>query len=543
MDRILKEADFIIIGGGSAGAVIASRLSEKSNFKVCLLEAGGWGSNLLFRAPAGGLLMLRDKPKFHNWAFHTTSQKGLNNRRGYQPRGKVLGGSSAINAMIYIRGQKEDYDSWANEGNSGWSWDEVLPFFKKAENNENGSTKFHGNLGPLEVSNQKAAKPISQAYIDACANSQVKIRNDFNTGDNEGAGFWQSTIFHSNRKNGQRCSTAAAYLLPHVKNRKNLEIITKATVVKIIFEGKKAVGLQYMHKGKKRKITAHKEVILSAGSLMSPAILQRSGVGASEDTKPHGIDLIHELPGVGKNLQDHIDFNFCFKTNDNNTLGFSPGGFLKILGEAAKWLIHGNSMISSTLSEAGGFLKTEQSLKRPDIQHHFVIGLIDDHLRKLHYGYGYSCHVCLLRPYSRGTVTLASAKHDDAPLINPNFLDDSRDIDTLIKGAKMTQNILNTPPLKKYQRSEIYGVHGDLTDKQWEKHIRNRADTIYHPVGTCKMGNDALAVVDNSLKIRGLKHIRVVDASIMPTITSGNTNAPTIMIGEKGAAMILDSYK
>ena len=543
MDRSLKEADFVIIGGGSAGAVVASRLSEKSNFKVCLLEAGGWGSNLLFRAPAGGLLMLRDKPKFHNWAFHTTSQKGLNNRRGYQPRGKTLGGSSAINAMIYIRGQKEDYDSWANEGNSGWSWDEVLPFFKKAENNENGSTKFHGNLGPLEVSNQKAAKPISQAYIDACANSQVKIRNDFNTGDNEGAGFWQSTIFHSNRKNGQRCSTAAAYLLPHVKNRKNLEIITKATVVKIIFEGKKAVGLEYMHKGKKRRITAHKEVILSAGSFMSPAILQRSGVGTSEDTKPHGIDLIHELPGVGKNLQDHIDFNFCFKTNDNNTLGFSPGGFLKILGEAAKWLIHGNSMISSTLSEAGGFLKTEQSLKRPDIQHHFVIGLIDDHLRKLHYGYGYSCHVCLLRPYSRGTVTLASAKHDDAPLINPNFLDDSRDIDTLIKGAKMTQNILNTPPLKKYQKREIYGVHSNLTDKEWEDHIRNRADTIYHPVGTCKMGNDALAVVDNSLKIKGLKHIRVVDASIMPTITSGNTNAPTIMIGEKGAAMILDSYK
>ena len=542
MDRLLEEADFVIIGGGSAGAVIASRLSEKSKYKVCLLEAGGWGSNLLFRAPAGGLLMLRDKPKFNNWAFHTTPQKGLNNRRGYQPRGRALGGSSAINAMIYIRGQKEDYDSWANEGNNGWSWNEVLPFFKKAENNENGTKKFHGNFGPLEVSNQKAAKPISHAYIEACANYQVKIRDDFNTGDNEGAGFWQSTIFHSEDKNGQRCSTAAAYLLPHVKNRKNLEIITKATVVRIIFEGKKAVGLEYMHKGKKRKITAHKEVILSAGSLMSPAILQRSGVGASEDTTPHGIDLIHELPGVGKNLQDHIDFNFCFKTNDKNTLGFSPGGFLKILGEAAKWLVHGNSMISSTLSEAGGFLKTEQSLKRPDIQHHFVIGLIDDHLRKLHYGYGYSCHVCLLRPYSRGTVSLASARHDDAPLINPNFLDDSRDVDTLIKGAKMTQNILNTPPLKKYQRSEIYGVHGDLTDKQWEKHIRNRADTIYHPVGTCKMGNDALAVVDSSLKIRGLKNIRVVDASIMPTITSGNTNAPTIMIGEKGAAMILDSY-
>ena len=543
MDRILEEADFVIIGGGSAGAVIASRLSEKSKYKVCLLEAGGWGSNLLFRAPAGGLLMLRDKPKFNNWAFHTIPQKGLNNRRGYQPRGKALGGSSAINAMIYIRGQKEDYDSWANEGNNGWSWNEVLPFFKKAENNENGSKKFHGNFGPLEVSNQKAAKPISHAYIKACANYQVKIRDDFNTGDNEGAGFWQSTIFHSENKNGQRCSTAAAYLLPYVKNRENLEIITKANVVRIIFDGKKAVGLEYMHQGKKKKIRAHKEVILSAGSLMSPTILQRSGIGASEDIKRHGIELIHELPGVGKNLQDHIDFNFCFKTKDKNTLGFSPIGFLKILGEMAKWLTHGNSMISSTLSEAGGFLKTDQSLDRPDIQHHFVIGLIDDHLRKLHYGYGYSCHVCLLRPYSRGTVSLASAEYNDAPLINPNFLNDNRDVDTLIKGAKMTQNILNTPPLKKYQKREIYGVHSNLTDKEWEQHIRNRADTIYHPVGTCKMGKDPLAVVDSSLKIRGLKNIRVADASIMPTITSGNTNAPTIMIGEKCATMIMDVHR
>ena len=542
MDKILEEADFVIIGGGSAGAVIASRLTEKSKFKVCLLEAGGWGSNLLFRAPAGGLLMLRDKPKFNNWAFHTTPQKGLNNRRGYQPRGKALGGSSAINAMIYIRGQKEDYDSWAKEGNNGWSWNEVLPFFKKAENNENRSEEFHGNLGPLEVSNQKAAKPISHAYIEACANSQVKIRDDFNTGDNEGAGFWQSTIFHSENKNGQRCSTAAAYLLPYVEKRKNLEIITKANVMRIIFDGKKAVGLEYMHQGKKKKIRSHKEVILSAGSLMSPTILQRSGIGALEDINPHGIELIHELPGVGKNLQDHIDFNFCFKTYDKNTLGFSPGGFLKILGEMAKWLTHGNSMISSTLSEAGGFLKTDQSLDRPDIQHHFVIGLIDDHLRKLHYGYGYSCHVCLLRPYSRGTVSLASAEYKDAPLINPNFLNDNRDVDTLIKGAKMTQNILNTPPLKKYQKREIYGVHSNLTDKEWEQHIRNRADTIYHPVGTCKMGKDPLAVVNSSLKIRGLKNIRVADASIMPTITSGNTNAPTIMIGEKCASMIMDVH-
>ena len=539
---MMKQADFVIVGGGSAGAVIASRLSENSKFNICLLEAGGWGSNILFRAPAGGLLMLRDKPKFNNWAFHTIPQKGLNGRKGYQPRGKALGGSSAINAMIYIRGQKEDYDEWANLGNDGWAWKDVLPFFKKAENNENGPSKFHGNGGPLEVSNQKVPRPISSAYLEACANSQIKIRNDFNTGNNEGAGFWQSTIFHSKNKNGQRCSSAAAYILPYIRVRKNLNIITKATVTKIIFEGKTAVGVEYIQGGRKKQVRAKKEVIISAGSLKSPVILQRSGIGDAEDIHPHGIRMLHELPGVGKNLQDHIDFNFCFTTSDKNTLGISPAGFLKILGETVKWLFHGNSMISSTLSEAGGFFKTDPYMDRPDIQNHFVIGLIDDHLRKIHYGYGYSCHVCLLRPYSRGKVSLSSAEISDAPIIDPNFLSDLRDLKSLIKGAKFTHNILNTPPLKKYKLKEIYGVHDNLSDLEWEKHIRDRADTIYHPVGTCKMGNDELAVVDNKLKIKGLKNIRVSDASIMPKITSGNTNAPTIMIAEKCSSMIIKEY-
>jgi len=539
---MLKEADFVIVGGGSAGAVIASRLSENNKFKVCLLEAGGWGSNILFRAPAGGLLMLRDKPKFHNWAFHTIPQKGLNGRKGYQPRGKALGGSSAINAMIYIRGQKEDYNEWAKLGNDGWGWKDVLPYFIKAENNENGPTEFHGDGGPLEVSNQKAPRSISHAYLEACAKSQLKISNDFNTGSNEGAGFWQSTIFHSNRKNGQRCSTAAAYILPFIGKRKNLNIITKATVTKIIFDGKSAVGVEYIQGGKRKEFRAKKEVIISAGSLKSPIILQRSGIGDAEDICPHGIKMLHDLPGVGKNLQDHIDFNFCFTTCDKDTLGISPRGLFKILGETAKWFIHGNSMISSTLSEVGGFFKTDPSLDRPDIQNHFVIGLIDDHLRKIHYGYGYSCHVCLLRPYSRGTVSLASAKVSDDPIIDPNFFSDLRDLKTLIKGAKLTQDILNSAPLNKYKSKEIYGVHNNLSDLEWEGHIRNRADTIYHPVGTCKMGNDELAVVDNKLKIKGLKNIRVADASIMPKITSGNTNAPTIMIAEKCSSMIFEEY-
>ena len=537
---MINQADFVIVGGGSAGAVLASRLSENNKFTVCLLEAGGWGSSILFRAPAGGLLMLRDKPKFHNWAFHTIPQKGLNGRQGYQPRGKALGGSSAINAMIYIRGQKEDYNEWANLGNDGWGWKDVLPYFIKAENNENGSTKFHGDSGPLEVSNQKAPRTISHDYLKACAKSQLKINNDFNTGSNEGAGFWQSTIFHSNRKNGQRCSAAAAYILPFIGKRKNLNIITKATVTKIIFNRKSAVGVEYIQDGKRKEIRAKKEVIISAGSLKSPVILQRSGIGDAEDICPHGIKMLHDLPGVGKNLQDHIDFNFCFRTFDKNTLGISPRGLFKILRETAKWFIHGNSMISSTLSEVGGFFKTDPSLDRPDIQNHFVIGLIDDHLRKIHYGYGYSCHVCLLRPYSRGTVSLASTRVSDDPIIDPNYFSDTRDLKTLIKGVKFTQDILNSPPLNKYKIKEIYGVHNNLSDLEWEKHIRDRADTIYHPVGTCKMGNDELAVVNNKLKIKGLKNIRVADASIMPKITSGNTNAPTIMIAEKCASMIFE---
>ena len=539
---MLKQFDFVIVGGGSAGSVIASRLSENDNFNICLLEAGGLGNSFLFRAPAGGLLMLRDKPKFHNWAFHTTAQLGLNGRKGYQPRGKVLGGSSAINAMIYIRGQKEDYDDWANLGNSGWAWKDILPYFKKAENNENGPSDFHGDSGPLEVSNQKAPRSISHAYLEACANSQIKIKNDFNTGSNDGVGFWQSTIFHSKSKNGQRCSTAAAYILPYIGKRKNFKIVTKATVTKIIFDGKSAVGVEYIQNGIRKEIKANKEVIISAGSLMSPVILQRSGIGDSEDITPHGIKMLQDLPGVGKNLQDHIDFNFCFKTKDKNTLGITPVGLLKILGETAKWLFHGNSMISSTLSEVGGFLKTDPSLDRADIQNHFVIGLIDDHLRKIHYGYGYSCHVCLLRPHSRGTVSLASKEISDAPIIDPNFFSDFRDLKALIKGAKITLDILNTPPLVKYKIKEIYGVHNKLCDKEWEEHIRNRADTIYHPVGTCKMGDDELAVVDNKLKIKGLNKIRVADASIMPKITSGNTNAPTIMIAEKCSSMIFKEH-
>ena len=534
--------DFVIVGGGSAGAVIASRLSEDPNNSVCLIEAGGPGRNILFRAPAGGLVMLRDKPKINNWAFETVPQKGLNGRKGYQPRGKSLGGSSSINAMIYIRGQKEDYDNWADLGNDGWSWQDVLPYFKKAENNIRGESKFHGSKGPLQVSEQKAPRPISKAYIDACNNAQIKSNLDFNSGDNEGVGFWQSTIFHSKEKNGERCSSAAAYLLPFLEKRPNLEIITKANATKILFEEKRAIGILYNKGRGTKKVYAEKEIIIAAGTFKTPHLLQLSGVGNAENIQRHNIKVFQDLPGVGQNLQDHIDFTLSYKTLDTDTLGLSISGALKIIGETFKWFKHGNSMISSTLSESGGFIKTDPSLDRPDIQHHFVMALIDDHLRKLHYGHGYSCHVCVLRPHSRGEVSLLSENPLDPPKIDPRFLSDDRDLKTLIKGAKITRDIMETPPLAMYKHKELFGIHDNMTDIEWEQHIRDRADTIYHPVGTCKMGKDELSVVDSTLKIRGLNGIRIADASIMPLLVSGNTNAPTIMIGEKCADMIKQEY-
>lgn len=533
------QADYVIVGGGSAGATLASRLSEDPNTTVCLLEAGGRGDSILVRAPAAVVAMLPGRPKINNWAYETVPQPGLNGRRGYQPRGKGLGGSSAINAMLYIRGHAGDYDEWASLGCEGWDWQSVLPYFRKAENNERGANDVHGASGPLQVSNQKSPRPITDAFVAAGQSLQIRQVDDFNSGDNEGIGLYQVTQFHDEARNGERCSAAAAYLHP-VMDRPNLTVLTGAHASRILFEGKRAVGVQYLQHQQSHEVKAAREVILCGGAFNSPQLLQLSGVGREEDIRPHGIEMRHHLPGVGQNLQDHLDFTLAYKSRDRDNFGISLPGSVSLLGHILNWRKTGTGMIATPFAEGAAFFKTDPAGDRADVQLHFVISIVDDHARKLHLGHGFSCHVCVLRPKSRGSVTLESSDPMAAPRIDPGFLSDPEDLDVLMKGVRKTRQIMAAEPLAGYIHKELF-IEGEPDDAALEQHIRNRADTIYHPVGTCKMGIDDMAVVDPQLRVHGLDGLRVVDASVMPRLVGGNTNAPTIMIAEKAADMIRDA--
>lgn len=476
--------DYVIVGGGSAGSTLASRLSEDPSVSVCLLEAGGDGKDLLIRAPAGVAAMLPGTPRINNWAFQTTPQPGLKGRRGYQPRGKALGGSSAINAMLYVRGHRSDYDEWAELGCEGWSYDEVLPYFRRSEGNERGADSWHGAAGPLQVSNQKSPRPASHAFIRAASELQFRANEDFNGPEQEGVGLFQVTQFHDRAKNGERCSAAAAYLHGHPA-RANLTIRTKAQATKIEFDAKRATAVRYRARGVEQRVEARREVILCGGAFNSPQLLQLSGVGRPEDLRRHRIATVHELPGVGRNLRDHLDFILSYKSLDTDLFGIGAAGAVNLVKSALQWRRDGTGLIATPFAEVGAFLKTDRDLPRPDIQLHFVVGIVDDHNRKLHLGYGFSCHVCVLRPRSSGEVFLESADPLAPPGIDPRFLSEPEDLEVLIKGAKMARAIVEAPAMARYRHKELYTRDG-MSDAEWEDHIRSRADTIYHPVGTAR---------------------------------------------------------
>lgn len=525
----MEEFDYVVVGGGSAGCVVASRLSEDPRVSVCLLEAGGAGDNWLVRAPLG--LAITVPSTRNNWAFETVPQPGLNNRRGYQPRGKALGGSSAINAMVYIRGHRSDYDQWAALGNPGWSFDDVLPYFKKSENNETLNDAYHGSGGPLNVTNLRTENPFQQHFLDAARSLQIPINPDFNGQHQLGLGTYQVT-----QKNGERFSASRAYIEPNLA-RANLKIITQAHARKIVLKDKRATAVEFSRGGAVETVKARAEVILSCGAFQSPQMLMLSGIGDAAHLKGFGIDTIQHLPGVGQNLQDHIDFAFSYRSNTTYNFGISFPGFRRLLKEIGRYRREGRGMVTSNVAECGGFLKTDPTLEAPDIQLHFSMAIADNHGRNRHLGHGFGCHVCLLRPKSRGTVTLGSSEPTAAPVIDPKFYDHSADLDVMLKGIKITRNIMDAEPLAKWRTEEMYSENMQ-TDDELRTILRNRSDTVYHPVGTTRMGADNLAVVDSQLRVRGIDGLRVVDASIMPTLIGGNTNAPTIMIAEKAADMI-----
>jgi choline dehydrogenase-like flavoprotein len=522
--------DFVVVGGGSGGCAVAGRLSEDPKTSVAVLDAGGKNDNWVVATPFALALMVAGN--INNWAFNTVPQAGLNGRIGYQPRGKGLGGSSAINAMVYIRGHRGDYDQWASLGNPGWSFADVLPYFKRSEDNTDFDGEYHGKGGPLAVNKLRTDNPVQQIFLQGAREGQFHIREDFNGWDHEGLGVYQVT-----QRNGERWSAARAYIHPHMASRANLRVETKAHATRILFEGKRAVGVEYRQGKELKQILARREVIVSSGAFQTPQLLMLSGVGDATALGEHGIENLHHLPGVGQNLQDHPDFVFGFMSDNPNFNGISLTGLPRLLRAIGQYRRERRGPMTSNFAECGGFLKTSPDLEMPDLQLHFGMAMADDHGRKRHLGTGFTCHVCVLRPKSRGSVALGSADPLAAPLIDPNFFGDAADLETMVAGFKITRRLLETPALRALQKKDMF-AEGVETDDQIRTLLRQRVDTVYHPVGTAKMGTDTMAVVDCKLKVHGMEGLRVVDASVMPTLIGGNTNAPTIMIGEKAADMI-----
>ncbi|HWV06828.1 GMC family oxidoreductase [Ralstonia sp.] len=540
--------DYVIVGAGSAGCALASRLTEDPDVTVALLEAGPHDHHLSVWVPAGCAASLPFKNK-RNYGFQTVPQAGLGGRQGYQPRGRGLGGSSSLNAMIYIRGTPSDYNHWAALGCTGWGWGDVLPYFKRSEGNERFTGRdddaLHGGTGPLHVSDLRTGNPIAQRFVDAGVAAGYRRNNDFNGPDQEGVGSYQVTQY-----NGERWNAARAYLhggdkadATFSRNRRQLTVMPDTQALRIVFEGKRAAGVTVERGGRTETLRARREVIVSSGAFGSPQLLMASGVGPAEHLRSLGIPVVHDLPGVGQNLQDHLDIILHKKVFNLDLIGYSARGSVHMLGEILRYRRERRGMLATNFAEAGGFIKSRPDLADPDLQLHFVVAMADNHNRTFNYGHGYSCHVCVLRPKSRGEVRLASADTREAPLIDPRFLSDPDDMNGMLAGFRAVKSIFAQRPLADLGGRELYSgnIRGDGSDDEAVRAlIRQHADTIYHPVGTCKMGSadDAMAVVDPELRVRGLTGLRVIDGSVMPTLIGGNTNAPIIMIAERASDLM-----
>jgi choline dehydrogenase len=531
MSSETHEFDYVIVGAGSAGCVLANRLSADGKNSVLLLEAGPKDSHVWIHVPLGYGRLFKEKTV--NWMYQTEPEPGLDGRRVFQPRGKVLGGSSSINGLLYVRGQHEDYNRWRQRGNTGWGYDDVLPYFKKAENQERGADGFHGVGGPQPVSNLSHADPLSAAFITAAVETGIPRNHDFNGETQEGAGFFQTTTRY-----GRRASTAVAYLRP-ARGRSNLHVETSALAQRILFDGRRAVAVEYHKAGSLRTARARKEILVSGGAYNSPQLLQLSGIGPADLLRKHGIDVVLDAPGVGHDLQDHLQVRMVMRCTKPITLNDVVNSPVRKVLAGLKYAALRTGPLSIAAGTSGAFFKTSPRLATPDIQIHFLPFSTDKMGEKLHSFSGFSASVCQLRPESRGSLRIRSADPSVPPEIRINYLSTEADRRANVEGLKILRKILQASALRPYVVEEVDPGIKVSTDEALLAYCRARGSTIYHPTSTCRMGSDPLAVVDQRLRLRGIQGLRVVDASVMPDLVSGNTNAAVIMIAEKASDMIL----
>ncbi|HWP15082.1 MAG TPA: choline dehydrogenase, partial [Xanthobacteraceae bacterium] len=523
--------DYIVVGAGSAGCVLAHRLTASGNHRVLLIEAGGEDRNLWIHVPIGYAKLFAD-PK-NNWLYNSEPEPELGGRSIIQPRGKVMGGSSSINGLLYIRGQAEDFDHWRQLGNAGWSFTDVLPYFRRAEDQERGEDELHGVGGPLSVRDVSEPHPLCEAFIEACEQAGIPRTDDFNGASQEGAGYFQLTT-----RKGRRWSTARGYLAP-ARRRGNLAVVSNALTTRILFEGRRAVGVEYRKDGATHTARANGEVILSSGAFNSPQLLQLSGVGPADLLAQHGIKVIADMKGVGADLQDHYQARLNYRSRTHNTINDMMGSLTGRVAAGLRYALLRKGLLTIGAGYAGAFAKTDPMMATPDVQFHFILFSADSVGQKLHPWPGFLASICQLRPESRGFVRIKSSDPAQAPAIQPRYMSAQADRDTMVAGLKLLRRVMSRPAMMRYIDEELAFGQKIHSDDDYLEYARQRGTTVFHPTSTCRMGSDVTAVVDERLRVHGFGGLRVADASIMPTVVSGNTNAACVMIGVKASDMIL----